>query len=578
MGISAAFRTRACVTVAAAAVLAVAGCVTAGPALASDTPAAAVAPGVRPPDFWLTSTQAVTIAARQPTIQRLAQQPGLRARALVAGLGLWAISFERDGKPLAVVRVEDRTRDVLSSRQSDWPTVGSKLNPYKVRFEVLLVILGVAFLALFIDWRRPLRLHNLDLLMLLSFGVSLLLFDRLHPTWSVPLVYPPLGYLFARLLMAGRRNRAPGPEPAAWASTRMLLVALVALEATRVGFSFAYPATTDVSYASVFGANSIHHGLALYTANHAIHLDTYGPLNYLAYLPFELAFPMNANWAHDYLPAAHAASLTFELLTVLGLVVLGRRMREGLRGRRLGLVLACGWVAYPFTLFPLALNSNDGLIVMLLVWSLVALSSPLLRGALLGMAAAAKFTPLALAGLLAAGRGGDRRREIPMFAVAATGIIAISVWGYLPHPGGIKLFWDDTLGYQLGRHSFMSLWGQHPGLSFLRTAVLVVTVTVTAATVLVPRRRETAQVAALAGAILVGLEICLRYWSFFYVAWLVPFVLAGLMATGQYESAPARAPARSRPWSRRARADATPGWLGVPDTAGAVPSGGRRAG
>jgi hypothetical protein len=315
------------------------------------------------------------------------------------------------------------------------------------------------------------------------------------------------------------------------ASARTLLVGLVVLEGLRIAFSFADPTTTDVSYASVFGADAIHHGLPIYTTLHPrIHLDTYGPINYLAYLPFELVWPMNPNWLHDSLPAAHAAALTFELLTVLGLFALGRRMTTGPDGSRLGLALACAWVAFPFTLFPLALSSNDGLIAMLLVWALVALSSPVARGMLVGAAVAAKFTPLALAGLLAAGRGGDRRREVPRFAFAAVAVVAISVWAYVPHPGGLRLFWDDTVGYQLARRSFMSLWGQHPGLDFARSAVMAATIAVAAAALLVPRRRDTAQVAALAGAIVVGLEICLRFWSFYYVAWFAPLVIAGLLA------------------------------------------------
>src|SRR5437588_6407783 len=87
-----------------------------------------VAAGVRPHDFWLTSTQAIAIAARQPALRGLARQPGVQAHPLVAGLGLWAIAFERAGRVVKVVRVEDRTHDVLEPTQSDSPTVGSKLD------------------------------------------------------------------------------------------------------------------------------------------------------------------------------------------------------------------------------------------------------------------------------------------------------------------------------------------------------------------------------------------------------------------------------------------------------------------
>ena len=39
--------------------------------------------------------------------------------------------------------------------------------------------------------------------------------------------------------------------------------------------------------------------------------DTYGPVNYYAYVPFELVFPWSGSW--DDLPAAHAAAIFFDL-------------------------------------------------------------------------------------------------------------------------------------------------------------------------------------------------------------------------------------------------------------------------
>ncbi len=83
------------------------------------------------------------------------------------------------------------------------------------------------------------------------------------------------------------------------------------------------------------------------------HGDTYGPVNYEAYVPFEQIFGWSGKW--DDLPAAHAAAIFFDLLAVALLFLLGRRMR----GPTLGVVLAYAWVSYPFTLFALESNSND---------------------------------------------------------------------------------------------------------------------------------------------------------------------------------------------------------------------------
>ena len=71
------------------------------------------------------------------------------------------------------------------------------------------------------------------------------------------------------------------------------------------------------------------------------HGDTYGPVNYEAYVPFEQIFGWSGTW--DDLPAAHAAAIFFDLLAVALLFLLGRRMR----GPTLGIALAYAWVVLP---------------------------------------------------------------------------------------------------------------------------------------------------------------------------------------------------------------------------------------
>ena len=195
----------------------------------------------------------------------------------------------------------------------------------------------------------------------------------------------------------GIRSTEPAAEPAGWASTRTLWLALAVLASFRVLYNVLLGGTGDVAYASVLGANGIHHGWPLYWTG-GNHLDAYGPAMYLSYVPFELLFP-DKNWAWNTLPAAHAAAIAFDLLTLGGLIMLGQRLRDGQGGTRLGVVLALGWAANPWTLQHLDISSNDGLIALLLVALLLAASSPWLRGSLLGWAVAAKFAPLALAGL-----------------------------------------------------------------------------------------------------------------------------------------------------------------------------------
>ena len=63
------------------------------------------------------------------------------------------------------------------------------------------------FLAGLIDWRRPLSMRTLDLVVVLSFVASLYAFNRGDVFWSTPLIYPPMIYLTVRMVWIGWRRR-----------------------------------------------------------------------------------------------------------------------------------------------------------------------------------------------------------------------------------------------------------------------------------------------------------------------------------------------------------------------------------
>ncbi|HSK49443.1 MAG TPA: hypothetical protein VK889_03000, partial [Solirubrobacterales bacterium] len=141
------------------------------------------------------------------------------------------------------------------------------------------------FLIGLVDWRRLRRVANLDLLVLLGFGISHYFFNRAEIGTSVPLVYPVLLYLLGRALWVGFRG--PGAAlrpvwPAAW-----LLVAALFLLGVRVGLNVADSGAIDVGYAGVVGADRIAHGEPLYDnfPDDISSGDTYGPVNYVAYVP-----------------------------------------------------------------------------------------------------------------------------------------------------------------------------------------------------------------------------------------------------------------------------------------------------
>jgi hypothetical protein len=293
-------------------------------------------------------------------------------------------------------------------------------------------------------------------------------------------------------------------------------------------------AVVDEGLASVIGADRIMHGKELYTDND-VHGDTYGPLTYIAYVPFELAFPFKDNGGD--LKAAQAAALTFDLLTLIGLFLLGRRLRAGPEGRRLGLALAFAWAAYPFTTYVLQANTNDGLVAMLLVYSLLALTSAPARGAMVGLGAMAKFMPLALAPLFAPGLGDRRPSTLLRFGAVLTLVIAASTYAYLPD-GGLREFWNTTIGFQLSRTSPLALWGLHPSLEPVRTVLSAGAVLLAAALFFVPKRRDARQVAALAGAVVVALQLAANHWFYFYLVWIAPLALVTMLCTYRPEPAP----------------------------------------
>jgi hypothetical protein len=399
--------------------------------------------------------------------------------------------------------------------------------------------LCLLFIAPFVDRRRPFRLLHLDLAVLLAFGASHFFFNRGEISASVPLAYPVLLYLLVRLLWEGfRPRRARGPL-LPWASATWLALAVVALVGFRVTLNLADSNVIDVGYAGVIGADRIADGRGLYEGdfpedNH--HGDTYGAANYLLYVPFEQALPWGGEW--DYLPAAHGAALFFDLATLLGLLVLGRRLRAGPDGRALGIVLAYAWVTYPYTLYALNSNSNDTLIAAVLVWALVALRSAPLRGALVALGAAAKFVPLALGPLFATADERHRLRGALVFTVVAAAVIAASFAPFLPD-GGPRELYDRTLGYQVGRDSPFSIWGQHGGLEPLWTAVKVAAAGLALLVALVPRRKTPVQIAALGAAVLVALQIAAAHWFYLYVVWFAPFAFAAFMCRHEIHRVPA---------------------------------------
>ena len=469
--------------------------------------------------------QAAAIASHDPKVIEERRENGKLAHSVNKVDGKWEVAYFADEMEVALVIVDPLTglvRESWTGYQVAWKMArgysgafGHKLNaPY-----VFLPLCAIFLLGL-LDWRRLRRLANLDLLVLLSFGVSNFFFNRAEIGISVPLQYVPLAYLFGRALWIGLRGGGEGIRPrwpAAW-----LLVAALFLLGFRVGLNMTDSGVIDVGYASEVGASRIVHGEPIYDnfPKDVSQGDTYGPFNYLAYVPFERIWPWSGTW--NDLPAAHGAAVFFDLATFALLLLLGRRIRPGPAGNELAATLAFAWAAYPYTAYTLLSNSNDTLVAMLLTATLLVLARPAARGAMAALATLTKFAPAVLLPMLAT-YGERRRRFVTAFALT---VAALLLWPAL-NPGLLTVY-DRTIAYQADRTSPFSIWGQLPSLEPLRIALLVAVAILALAFAIWPKDKKLFQVAALGAALLLGVQLTMHHWFYLYIVWFLPLLLVAM--------------------------------------------------
>jgi hypothetical protein len=494
-----------------------------------DDPAVGADPG------RVSGPEATATADRDPkVVDQRRKHPDLTSSASIVD-GRWEIAYFAEGDELALVIVDPLTglvRESWTGDQVAWKMArgysgafGHKLNaPY-----VFLPLCALFLLGL-LDWRRPRRVANLDLLVLLGFGISNFFFNRAEIGVSVPIVYPLLLYLLARGLWIGFRGRGEGLRPV-WPAT-WLLVAALFLIGVRVGLNVADAGAIDVGYASVVGADRVAHGEQLYDnfPEDVSSGDTYGPVNYYSYVPAETIWPWSGSW--DDLPAAHGAAVLFDLLTFALLFLLGRRIRPGPPGRMLAATLAFGWAAFPYTAYVLESNSNDALVSVFLVATLLLLARPALRGVSAALATFTKFAPVLLAPMLATYRGWSRSTLVFAAAFLATSALVMA-WPAIDP--GLHTFYERTIAYQADRNSPFSIWGQ-VGLEPLRLAILAAVGVLSLALAFRPRQKSLTQVAALGAALLIGLQLTAQHWFYLYIVWFYPLLLVAMATAGNRSS------------------------------------------
>jgi hypothetical protein len=481
---------------------------------------------VVPREFSIDPSQAIAIAKTSPKLQAIhrAHHP-LNINVYEWVDSHYEIYFFYHGKLIA--------DQIVGARGKLGPTyTGPLMLGYYARggygqiFDNPWVLAG--FTAMFLLPLLLLRgrrwLDRLDIAMLLGFGVSYALFDTTHLEPGVWAFYPVLIYLMVRMLIRGFRARPVGGRIDCRLPTIVLALGLVALVVARIVITLHPAGVLDVATASVLGAYKILHGQSIYYFSLG-HGDTYGPINYLAYVPFEWIWP--GNWG--YLPAARAATITFDLLTIGGLVLVGMRLRGGRDGLRLGLLLAWLFAACPWSLLDVEKSTNDGLVALMVVLTMLALSKPVRRGVLVGLGAAAKFFPAVLLPLVAVGPGNADSRTVRKvlagFVIAGGASVAL----FLP-PGGITEMWNHTIGYQLTRTDIFSIWALHPALSPIKDAVTLFAVILAVLVAFRPRGARTpAQVAALGAAVIIAIQLPALHWFYLYIVWFLPMILIAVL-------------------------------------------------
>jgi hypothetical protein len=497
--------------------------------------------------------------------------------------GDWTVHvWWREAGEIATGKVDDRSGRVTESwtgpqvawkmaRGSDGAFGGKTIN----RPVVWLGLCAVFLLGL-VDWRRPLSLRTLDLLVLLSFSVSLWFFNQGDVFTSLPLIYPAFAYLLARMLWVGIRGRSPSRRAVFW-PVWVLAAATVFLAGFRIGLNLEGSNVIDVGYSGVVGAHRIVNGEMPYghmpvqgnrracgPADTAGEIreriqtngrcessnergDTYGPVAYLAYVPGYLMLGWTGKW--DSLPAAHFTSIALDLLAMLGLALVGRRFG----GLRLAAALPFAWAAYPFTQYASNSNTNDALPPLLLIWGFWLASSPWARGAFAALAGWTKFSALVVAPLWSAYPDAFSVRHARSVAFFMAGFAAATIAAFsilLLEPDllhAVRVFWDRTLGWQLGRESPFSIWnwGQYhaagiPDLHLVQLTLIGLVLFAAIGAAFYPRHRSPLQLAALTAALLIGFELVLTHWSFLYLPWFFPFAAFAVLAPSRADPRAAR--------------------------------------
>lgn len=490
----------------------------------------------------LSGREAVKLAEASPEVRDELSKHGPHTTKATYEDGEWTVRFyvdesgavggrpEEEGKEVATVGVDDETwvlGYVYTGDQVGWNMARGVRGAYgkQANYWWVWLPLALAFAAAFWRTDRLLSLRNLDIVALLGFLVSHGFYREGVVFTAVVLWYPPLIYLFLRTLLMGfgigerveRTSNLPFGVLMVFAGLAGGLVLGLNIDSRVI----------DVGYAGVVGADRILDGTIPY-GNMPADVgtgDTYGPLNYLLYVPFVLMFGFSGEW--DFLPAAHALTLFSFVAGAMALFITGYRVS----GKEGAAAMLFAWAAFPYTVYATNNNTNDIIVAAVSAVALAAAASPIARGTTIAAGFAVKLYPLIL-GPLWISYEGFRRKPIVDFLLGGAGVVLLTFWVIVldGHPlEAARLFYQKTLAFQGDRVSPWTIYTQVPEVSSLQKPITAVVIFLSILVAFVPRRKTLRRLAALSAALVIGFELTVNYWFYAYITWFEPFVFVSLL-------------------------------------------------
>lgn len=482
----------------------------------------------------LDKEEAMKLAETQPRVREELSEYGTYVTDAEFKDGEWIVHYwvEEDGEQTEVARVgvNDETLGinyVFTGDQVGWQMARGDFGAYgqEANYWWVWGPMALVFALAFVRTDKLYSMRNLDVLMMLAFLVSHGFFRAGISYEAVLLWYPPLIYLLIRTLLMGF-GIGERVEKTSSFPTWLLIVLAVAASGLVLWLNLS-SRVIDVGYASVVGADRILDGVIPY-GNFPSDVgtgDTYGPLNYLIYVPAVMIFGFSGEWG--FLPAAHAVTIFSFLLGAAALLFAGWKYSS----LRVGAAMFLAWAVFPYTLYTTNNNTNDILVAAVTAVGLALATSPVARGVVVTAGFAIKLYPLLLAPLWML-HDDVRRRPIVNFIHGGAAVLIGSFWVLFLNGevfSSFKLFYNKTLAFQGERDTPWTIFTQIPQTEVLQSPLIAAVILLGFILGVFPRVRTVRRLAALSAALVIAFQLTTSYWFYPYIIWFQPFIFLALL-------------------------------------------------